>query len=213
MAYSNSPGAWDRSRRNGCASRPGSTPSSLLPEEAGAAIVHDLELNIAHLQRRLKALHQTALALAKSHVPLWQKVGWLDHDGGQRPCQRLAAPGRVARLACRVESPTVGRPGGTRSAPLPSPGSSLCKPRRITKTGNRHLRTALFMPALVAVQRDAQIQAFYEHLVARGKKPQQAIIAVMRKRLQAVWGMLTHAQNFDPAKFYQPPIKNLPLTL
>ncbi len=91
-------------------------------------------------------------------------------------------------------------------------GSSVHKPRQITKTGNRHLRTALFMPALVAVQRDAQIKAFYEALVARGKKPKQAIIAVMRKLLHAIWGMLTHGQNFDPAKFYQPTTKNLPIT-
>ena len=63
------------------------------------------------------------------------------------------------------------------------------------------------MPALVAVQHDAQIKAFYEALVARGKKPKQAVIAVMRKLLHALWGMLTHAQNFDPTKFYQTTIK------
>ena len=68
------------------------------------------------------------------------------------------------------------------------------------------------MPALVAVQRDAQIKAYYEALVARGKKPKQAIVAVLRKLLHAIWGMLTHAQNFDPAKFYQIPMKNLPIT-
>lgn len=67
------------------------------------------------------------------------------------------------------------------------------------------------MPALVAVQRNAQIKAFYESLLARGKKPKQAIIAVMRKLLHAIWGMLTHQQDFDPTKFYQP-AKNLPIT-
>ena len=71
------------------------------------------------------------------------------------------------------------------------------------------------MPALVAVQRDTHIKAFYESLLARGKKPKQAVIAVMRKLLHAIWGMLTHAQDFDPTKFYQlpkQPLVNLPVT-
>lgn len=40
------------------------------PEEGGAVIAHDLRLNIDHLERRLKALHQAALALVKAHPEL-----------------------------------------------------------------------------------------------------------------------------------------------
>jgi len=47
----------------------------------------------------------------------------------------------------------------------------LRKPARISRTGNRHLRAALYMPALVAIQRDPNVRAFYEQLVARVRHP------------------------------------------
>jgi len=46
------------------------------------------------------------------------------------------------------------------------------------------------MPALVAIQREPHITAFYDKLIAGGKKPVQAVVAVMRKLLHAIWGML-----------------------
>jgi hypothetical protein len=50
------------------------------------------------------------------------------------------------------------------------------------------------MPALVACKRDPHVKTFYKQLLARGKKPIQAVVAVMRKLLHAIYGMLK-AQN------------------
>jgi hypothetical protein len=52
------------------------------------------------------------------------------------------------------------------------------------------------MPALVAIQHEANVRAFYQKLIARGKKPLQAIVAVMRKLLHAIYGMLRHDREF-----------------
>ncbi len=51
-----------------------------------------------------------------------------------------------------------------------SSGTSVRKYTRISKVGNRHLRCALYMPALVASRREPHLRGFYEHLLARGKK-------------------------------------------
>ena len=57
LASSNSPGSMEQLKAvNAPASRRVCTPSKFTPEEGGAAIAHDLALNIAHLERRLKAL-------------------------------------------------------------------------------------------------------------------------------------------------------------
>jgi hypothetical protein len=53
-------------------------------------------------------------------------------------------------------------------------GTSVDKPARISKVGNAHIRRALYMPALVAVQRNEHVRAFFAKLVARGKTPLQA---------------------------------------
>ena len=58
------------------------------------------------------------------------------------------------------------------------------------------------MPALVAIRHQPNVGAFYEKLLARGKKKLQAIVAVMRKLLHAIWGMLHHDSDFKGEKFY-----------
>ena len=80
--------------------------------------------------------------------------------------------------------------------------TSIHKPARISRAGNRYLRAALFMPALVATQHDPNIRAFYHKLVDRGKTKMQAIVAVMRKLLHALHGMLHTDSDFVGEKFY-----------
>ena len=58
------------------------------------------------------------------------------------------------------------------------------------------------MPALVATRRDANVKAFYDNLVAKGKTKMQAIVAVMRKLLHAIHGMLHTDTNFAGEKFF-----------
>jgi transposase len=81
-------------------------------------------------------------------------------------------------------------------------GTSVHKKVRISKAGNRHLRRALYMPALVAVQHEPHLRAYYEHLQARGKSKMQALVAVMRKLLHAIFGMFKHDRLFDGEKVY-----------
>ena len=81
-------------------------------------------------------------------------------------------------------------------------GTSVKGPVRISKVGNRHLRRALYMPTIVAVQHEPRIKALYEKLLLRGKKPMQANVAVMRKLLHAIHGMLRNDQHFDGERFF-----------
>jgi transposase len=81
-------------------------------------------------------------------------------------------------------------------------GTSVDRPVKISKAGNVHLRCALYMPALVAIQHEPSVRAFYQELVGRGKKPMVAVVAVMRKLLHALHGMLHKKADFDGAKFH-----------
>jgi len=46
-------------------------------------------------------------------------------------------------------------------------------------------------------------RAFYHHLLERGKTKMQALVAVMRKLLQSIFGMFKHRQPFDASKVYR----------
>ena len=45
----------------------------------------------------------------------------------------------------------------------------------------------------------------FQHLLDNGKKPLQALCAVMRKLLHAIHGMLKHDMPFDNIRFYAIP--------
>jgi transposase len=90
-----------------------------------------------------------------------------------------------------------------------SSGSSVKKHARISKVGNRHLRCALFMPALVASHCEPHLRGFYEHLVAEGKKKKQALTAVARKMLHAIFGMFRWDRPYDGNCVYPLPLSRL----
>ena len=53
-------------------------------------------------------------------------------------------------------------------------GKNVHKKTRISKAGNRHIRSALYMPALSAKQHDSHVKAYFQYLVVNGKRPLQA---------------------------------------
>ena len=85
-------------------------------------------------------------------------------------------------------------------------GTSVHKKPRISKAGNRHLRKALFMPALSASRNDPYVKGFFIHLVEDQKLAKlQAIVAIMRKLLHAIHGMMLHRKSFDNTRFFERP--------
>jgi transposase len=90
-----------------------------------------------------------------------------------------------------------------------SSGTSVHKYTRISKVGNRHLRCALYMPALVASRRELHLRGFYEHLLARGKRKRQALMAVARKLLHAVFEMFRSDPPYNGARVYPLPPSRL----
>jgi transposase len=169
---------------------------------ASKVIARDLRLNLAHLQRRVMALEKEALRLARSSALLAQPLELLTSIPGIAHKTALRVMGELLVLPTGLKAPQWVAHAGLDPRPFES-GTSVHKPRRLSKTGNVHLRAALFLPALVAIRHNAQVNACYQALLQRGKKPKQAVIAIMRKLLHAIWGILHHQQPFNPALFYQ----------
>lgn len=77
-------------------------------------------------------------------------------------------------------------------------GASVSGRSKLSKTGNARLRTALFMPALVALRYNPRIQALAERLTERGKSKMTIVGAAMRKMLHLAYGVLKTGKPFDP---------------
>ena len=79
-----------------------------------------------------------------------------------------------------------------------SSGSSIHYRTHISKTGSASLRTALYMPALSALRHNPVLSAFALRLRSRGITGKVLVVAVMRKLLHLVVGVLKSQQPFDP---------------
>jgi transposase len=165
-------------------------------------IREDIEAHLAELEQRLSRLTQEALALLDAHPSLRRRF---DHLCSVKGIATASALRILSELAVLPKDMTVRQwvaHAGLDPRQVES-GSSIRKPARISKVGNRHLRAALYMPAMVAVQYEPQVRAYYEALLARGKKPKQALVAVMRKLLHSIHGMFDQDADFQGRKFYE----------
>lgn len=178
--------------------------ASEFAEKFSDVIAHDIDLNIRHLERRILKLEEAAIALIQQTPTLLKAYTHLISVRGIGDTSAIRLLAELLVLPEDMKAPQWVAHAGLDPRPYES-GSAVNKPRRITKVGNAYLRHALYMPALVASRQEPQVQAFYQHLIQAGKKPKQALVAIMRKLLHAIWGMFKHNQNFDGQKFYQSP--------
>jgi transposase len=79
-----------------------------------------------------------------------------------------------------------------------SSGTSVRGKGHLSKMGNVHLRTALYMPALSAMRTNPVLRVFAERLKQKGKLSKVVIAAVMRKLIHLAYGVLKHGKPFDP---------------
>lgn len=164
-------------------------------------IRHDLERSIATQQRAITRLTNAALELLLSDPPLARRLELLLSIPGFGSTSALHTLAELALLPAGMDVRQWVAYAGLDPREYTS-GTSVQKKVHISKAGNQHLRRALYMPALVAVQHQAHLRAFYEHLLARGKTKLQALVATMRKLLHAIFGMFKHDQVFEGSKVY-----------
>ena len=77
-------------------------------------------------------------------------------------------------------------------------GSSIKGKPRLCKIGHVRLRKALYMPALVSIQCNPVMIAFYNRLKEKGKNGKVIVCAIMRKLVHVIFGILKSGKKFDP---------------
>jgi transposase len=173
-------------------------------QETPKAVLRDAKLAVTQLQKRIDRLTAEARALIGQYPELERVLGLLTGIKGIAQTSAIALMGELLLLPPNLTHREWVKFAGLDPKAFDS-GKSVHKKARISKAGNRHIRAALYMPALSAKQHDPQVRAYFQHLVANGKKPLQAVCAVMRKLLHAIHGMLKHDKPFDNTRFYAIP--------
>lgn len=137
----------------------------------------DAEVSV-HVQR-----HHAELAAALSSVP---------GIGAASVAVLLAELPELGKLDRRRIATLVG------VAPL-NRDSGLMRGQRSIWGGRSDVRRTLYMAALVAVRHNPVLKAFYERLVASGKRKKVALVAAMRKLLTMLNAIAKHRTHWNPA--------------
>jgi len=65
--------------------------------------------------------------------------------------------------------------------------------------GNRRLKQVFYQAAFASLRGSPESRAFYDRKRAEGKRHNQALIALARRRVNVLWAMLRDGTEFDPA--------------
>lgn len=174
-----------------------------------ALVVNSFNETIEFCERQLNKLTRAARKIIKDDPELKHKFDLLISVKGIGEKSAIRILGELTVLSDDLDARQWVALAGLDPREFKS-GKSVNKKKGISKAGNKYLRHALYMPALVACKHEPNVRAFRDHLLAKGKKPIQAVVAVMRKLLHAIWGMFKNDQTFMGEKFYRIPDKAIP---
>jgi transposase len=152
---------------------------------------------LPHLAAQLRALRaqRDDVAAQVEHLveahPLWLILG--------------SMPGVGARTAAVFIAETAGKPFPTAAklaayaglAPATRRSGTSIRGETASKRGNKRLKRALFLSAFAAL-RDPVSRAYYDRKVAQGKRHNQALIALARRRCDVLFAMLRDGCLYNP---------------
>lgn len=165
------------------------------------AVLDSFEPLLECLGEQIASLRQQALTLIRADELLARRFDLLTSVTGIGEVSAIQLLAELAVLPDDLDVRQWVAHAGLDPRPYES-GSSVHRRRSISRTGNAHLRHALYMPALVAARWDPHCRAFYELLQRRGKTKTQALVALMRKLLHGVFGLWKNDQPYDPNKLF-----------
>jgi transposase len=164
-------------------------------------VQQDLKRSRRALEHRMGKLRAAALLIVQRDPELRSRFGLLLSMPGIGEVSALNLLGELALLAPGLSVRQWVAHSGLDPTHHQS-GTSVHARSRISRAGNRYLRRALYMPALVAVRHDPHLQAFYQTLLTRHKAKLQALIAVARKILHAIFGMFHSQSAYDGTRLF-----------
>ena len=166
-------------------------------------IIKSVKDRIAILEQEIVSIEKEAIDIINKNNELKEKYTLLTSVTGIGDKTAVKLLGEVMVLAPDMTAKQWVAHAGLFPQIIQS-GSSINKKTRIGKAGNRYIRGALYMSALVAAYRNEHVSGFYQHLVNdNGLKKIQALCAVMRKLLLSIHAMFRTGKPFNGTHFYK----------
>lgn len=175
--------------------------------ETPVLVIEHIEELIDVLDKQIQVHRESALELIYQHAELAEAYALITGIKGIAQASAVQMLGELMILPKDMSAKQWVAYAGLDPRQFES-GSSVAKKSRISKAGNKFVRQALYMPALVATCHEPHVKGYYAHMINdNGLKKIQAVCAVMRKLLHAIHGMLKAKKEFDGTRFYTFPVE------
>lgn len=160
---------------------------------AHAVAKPSLERHIEFLKSELgDSDGEVAAHVEKHHAQLAKALASVPGIGAASVAVLLAELPELGKLDRRRIAALVG------VAPL-NRDSGQMRGQRSIWGGRADVRRTLYMATLTAVRHNPPLKAFYDKLVAAGKRKKVALVAAMRKLLSMLNAIAKHGSTWDPA--------------
>lgn len=154
-------------------------------------------LVIPHLARQLISLHSqrddvaTHLETMVEAHPLYPVL--------------TSMPGVAVRTAAIIIAETSGKTFASAAAlssyaglaPTTRQSGTSIKSERVSHSGNKRLKRALFLSAFASIRFDATCRDYYDRKRAQGKRHNQALIALAHRRLTVLFAMIRDGSLYE----------------
>lgn len=149
-----------------------------------------------HIMKELTNIELEIDKLINDHPQLKHQVDNL---------QTIPGIGKITAIAILAESPDLESFNSARQLAAyagltpkhKTSGTSVKGKTSISKIGSSKLRKALYFPAIVAKTHNPLFKEFTQKLSNKGKPTKVIIIAIMRKLLHIVFGVIKHKTHFN----------------
>lgn len=162
-------------------------------------VIRELKRHQLYLECRLERLRREALRIVTGDPELSRRFQLMQTTPGIGENSALQILGELAVLPDTLDARQWVAFSGLDPRRFSS-GTSVQERPSISRAGSRHLRRALYMPALVALRHDPYLGGFYQRLLRHGKARLQAVVAVMRKLLHAFFAMFRSDQPYNGSR-------------
>ena len=165
-----------------------------LEGETCRAVLSSLRRSLRSIEAQIDSLRKRMDDLIAQHDPLRRRVEILESvpGVGRTTAALLAAElPELGSLSRQAIAALVG------VAPYPDDSGGRQGPRHI-RGGRLTVRTALYMAALVASRRNPVLREDYQRLIAAGKPPKVALIALVRKLVTILNAMVREDAIWNP---------------
>lgn len=172
--------------------------------------LHALEHSVYKSKREIKRYGQRLKLIEKQMAEIEKEMELLvreDPQINQRIKHLESIPGISFKSAATVVGETLGFTGFTNAKQLTSYAgfdvvlkeSGAYKGKtRISKKGNKHIRRALYMPAMTAIRCNPTLKKFYQRVKPTKVKPMIALVGVERKLLVLMYSLWKNEIDYDP---------------